>query len=243
MTNLTGSERAHYVQDMFTRIASHYDLMNKLMTAGQDVRWRKEVIRRAKLPPDALLLDLGAGTGDLGREALNWAEGIRSVEADFTMQMMLVGQARPASAVNESRRLFWSAADATSLPFKDRCFDALVSGFLLRNVSTLRLALQEQFRVLKPGGRFVALDTSPPPNNLLAPFVRVHLHTIIPALGRIIAGDSAAYTYLPESTEGFLAPEILAARLIEAGFRKVGFSRLMFGTIAIYWGEKPSDAS
>ena len=240
MANLSGNERAQYVQAMFTRIAGRYDLMNKMMTAGQDIRWRKEVIRQAELPQAGFLLDLGAGTGDLAREALRQVSGARSVAADFTMQMMLVGRQRHQTIDRERERLFWSAADATALPFADQSFDALVSGFLLRNVMDLRRALNEQYRVLKPAGRVVALDTSPPPDNLLAPFIRIHLHTIIPTLGRWITGDAAAYSYLPDSTENFLAPERLAARLIEAGFQKVGFTRHMFGTITICWGEKPS---
>ena len=89
----------------------------------------------------------------------------------------------------------------------------MVSGFLLRNVSDLERSLGEQFRILKPGGRIVTLDTSPPPNNLLAPFIRFHLHTIIPFLGRMLTGQAEAYHYLPDSTEGFLQPEQLASRL------------------------------
>jgi demethylmenaquinone methyltransferase / 2-methoxy-6-polyprenyl-1,4-benzoquinol methylase len=241
MANLSGNERAQYVQAMFTRIASRYDVMNKLMTAGQDIRWRREVIRRAGLPEGGILLDLGAGTGDLAREALRQVLSARSIAADFTMQMMRVGKehANP----EEGERLYWSAADATRLPFADQSFDALVSGFLLRNVTDLRLSLREQYRVLKAGGRVVALDTSPPPDNVLAPFLRVHLHTIIPTLGRWIAGDSEAYSYLPDSTESFLAPERLAARLLEVGFERVGFSRYMFGSITICWGEKPPHAA
>jgi demethylmenaquinone methyltransferase/2-methoxy-6-polyprenyl-1,4-benzoquinol methylase len=102
----------------------------------------------------------------------------------------------------------------------------------------LRRALAEQYRVLKPGGRIVVLDTSPPANDFLAPAIRFHLHTIIPALGKLVTGQAEAYQYLPSSTEGFLPAERLAARLIEAGFQHVGFVRRMFGTIAIHWGYK-----
>jgi demethylmenaquinone methyltransferase/2-methoxy-6-polyprenyl-1,4-benzoquinol methylase len=114
--------------------------------------------------------------------------------------------------------------------------DAVISGFLLRNVIDVPGALAEQQRVLKPGGRIVALDTTPPPRNLLTPFIQFHLHTVIPALGRLLSPDGAAYTYLPTSTEAFLSAEALAERLVQAGFRQVGFRRLMFGTVAIHWG-------
>src|SRR4030042_888984 len=107
MTNLTGTERARYVQGMFTRIARRYDLMNRLMTAGQDVGWRREVIQRAELPARGWLLDLGAGTGDLAQEALRQNPDCQPVAADFTLEMMRVGKQRPGA-----RQLNWSAAHA-----------------------------------------------------------------------------------------------------------------------------------
>lgn len=233
MANLTGSDRARYVQSMFARIAGRYNLMNRLMTAGQDVRWRREVVRRAALPPTGRLLDLGAGTGDLARESLRQYPDCCPVAADFTLEMMRVGREHSRGDCTA-----WSGADALRLPFPADTFDAVVSGFLFRNVSDIRQALQEQWRVLKPGGRIVILDTTRPTRNLLSPLIDIHLHTVIPTLGRLITGEAEAYTYLPESTEGFLAAEALAARLLEAGFHRVGFQHRMFSTIAIHWGTK-----
>lgn len=233
MSNIQDIERARLVQEMFTRIAPRYDLMNRLMTFGQDVVWRRQVIQRARLRPGCWLLDLGAGTGDLAGEALRQCPQAHIVAADFTVQMMTFGQSR-----YEPEYLRWAAADAQLLPFPDQVFDAVVSGFLLRNVTDLSVSISEQYRVLKPGGRIVALDTSPPPVNVLAPLIRIHLHHVIPTLGRLVAGQADAYHYLPETTEGFLEPERLAGRMIAAGFRRVGFLRLMLGTIAIHWGVK-----
>lgn len=233
MSNLESTERARQIQEMFTRIAPRYDLMNRLMTVGQDRRWRRLVIERAHLHPGSRLLDLGAGTGDLSAEALRQCPDARIVAADFTLKMMMIGQSHYPPG-----RPGWAAADACQLPFPEGMFDAVVSGFLLRNVTNLPFSLKEQFRVLKKGGRMVALDTTPPPDNILAPFIRIHLHNIIPTLGRWIAGQADAYQYLPDTTENFLQPERLAARMMAAGFRRVGFTRLMFGTIAIHWGVK-----
>lgn len=233
MSNLKGSERSQYVQGMFARIAPRYDLMNRIMTLGQDVRWRAEVIQRAALKSGEALLDLGTGTGDLAGEALHRHPGCRVVAADFTLAMMQAGKQRPGSVdVN------WSGADAQNLPFYDQAFDAVVSGFLLRNVSDLPASLREQHRVLRPGGRIVALDTTRPTQSLFSPLINFHLHTMIPWLGRLIAGDSDAYTYLPDSTASFLTAEQLADRMSAAGFKQVGFMRLMFGTVAIHWGMK-----
>lgn len=230
MSNLTGPERAAYVQKMFARIADRYNLMNRLMTAGQDVRWRKQVIQLARLNQNSRLLDIGAGTGELASEALAQFPQAKVVAVDFTLEMMQVGQKRGV--------LNFSSADALHLPFQGRTFDTVVSGFLMRNVIDLQKALQEQYRVLKKGGRIVILDTTRPKKNVLSPLIWLHMHVVIPALGGLLTGTREAYRYLPDSTEGFVTAENLASRLAAAGFKKVNYERLMFGTVAIHWGEK-----
>lgn len=230
MRRLTGQERAAYVQNMFTRIARRYDLMNRLMTGGQDIGWRRRVIQLARLNRNSRLLDLGTGTGDLAREALAQFPQARVIAADFTLEMMRVGQ--------KTGRLNFSSADALQLPFPDSLFDAVVSGFLMRNVIDLQKALQEQYRVLRRGGRIVILDTTRPKKNLLSPFIRLHMHVVIPLLGKLLTGSSDAYRYLPETTEEFVTAEEIAARMAAAGFKRIGYDRFMFGTIAIHWGQK-----
>jgi demethylmenaquinone methyltransferase / 2-methoxy-6-polyprenyl-1,4-benzoquinol methylase len=230
MTQLTGQERATYVQNMFALIAKRYDLMNRLMTVGQDIRWRKQVVQLARLNQNSRLLDLGTGTGDLAREALAQFPQAKVIAADFTLEMMRVGQ--------KNGVLNFSSADALCLPFKDSLFEAVVSGFLMRNVIDLQKALEEQYRVLKNGGRVVILDTTRPKKNIVSPFIWLHMHVVIPALGRLVTGASEAYRYLPETTEGFVTAENLASRMAAVGFKKINYQRFMFGTIAIHWGEK-----
>jgi demethylmenaquinone methyltransferase / 2-methoxy-6-polyprenyl-1,4-benzoquinol methylase len=230
-------EHSLQVQSMFARIAGRYDLMNRLMTAGQDVRWRSEVIRQAALPENGSLLDLGTGTGDLALESLRQGKNSRATAADFTLEMMRVGQGRI-----ENERLSWCGADALNLPFASNSFDAVVSGFLMRNVSDVPQALKEQVRVLRPGGRLVILDTTRPRPSLFSPLVQVHLKYIIPALGALVTGQPEAYRYLPESTRRFLAAEQLALRMQEAGLEGAAFRVMMFGTTAIHWGLKPAPA-
>lgn len=230
MTQLTGKERATYVQGMFTKIARRYDLMNRIMTGGQDARWRKRVIELARLRSNSSLLDLGTGTGDLAREALFQFPQAKVIAADFTLEMMRVGR--------ENGDLNFSAADALRLPFSDGSFDAVVSGFLMRNVIDLQKAIQEQYRVLKKGGRMVILDTTRPKKNMLTPFIWLHMHFVIPTLGGLLTGEKDAYRYLPETTEGFVTAEALASRMAAVGFKRLDFQRVMFGTIAIHWGEK-----
>jgi demethylmenaquinone methyltransferase / 2-methoxy-6-polyprenyl-1,4-benzoquinol methylase len=184
-------------------------------------------------------LDLGSGTGDLVRTALKQESSIHAFAADFTLTMMRIGKQRQSDGVQHGLSIRWVGADAAYVPFDENTFDAVVSGFLLRNVIDLQKCLAEQFRVLKPGGLCVALDTSPPPKNILRPILEFHLHKVIPTLGRLIANQADAYHYLPETTEGFLRPEQLAERFETTGFESISFERRMFGTIAILWGCKP----
>lgn len=230
------------VQDMFSDIAPCYDLMNRVMTAGQDIFWRREVVRRVKLPGGGRVLDLGAGTGDLAFEVQENCPTSRVIAADFTLEMMRIGRSRPQNKTMDRGLLSWCALDAAKLPFPDDTFDAVISGFLLRNVSDLNESLGEQFRVLSPGGRIAALDTTPPAKTVLSPLVKIHLRCLIPAIGRLITGHPDAYRYLPHSTEFFLHPQQVSVRLQKAGFLDVGFHHLMFGTVAIYWGTKPGQS-
>ena len=234
MSQLTGDERASYVHGVFSRIARRYNLMNRLMTVGQDIRWRRETIRRAKLTPGVRLLDIGTGTGDLAREALRRQPSIRVVAADFNLAMMLAGQ--------KSGPLLLTNTDALHLPFPDKSFDAVVSGFLVRNVGNLTFALIEQYRILKESGRIVILETTRPRTGFFTPLIWVHMYLVIPLIGGLVSGDREAYRYLPASSESFLYAEELADKMSSVGFRNVGYRRLMLGTIAIHWGEKDKSA-
>ncbi|MDT8305033.1 MAG: ubiquinone/menaquinone biosynthesis methyltransferase [Anaerolineae bacterium] len=239
MAHLEGEERARYVQEMFARIAGRYDLMNRLMTFGQDVRWRRHVIGQSALPAGGWLLDIATGTGDIAAEAVRQLPGVTAVAADFTVEMMQAGrQAYPARRV-----LHWVGADTLALPFANHQFDAVTSGFLMRNVIDVPGALCEQVRVTRPGGRVVILESSPPKRNLLRPFIQLHLGLVIPALGRLITGDADAYRYLPATTERFQAPEALAAAMRAAGLVEVSYRLFMFGTIAVHVGRKPQQAA
>jgi demethylmenaquinone methyltransferase/2-methoxy-6-polyprenyl-1,4-benzoquinol methylase len=235
VAQLQGEEKSRYVQDMFGRIAQRYNLMNRVMTMGQDQRWRRFVVKKAQVPVNGQVLDLATGTGDIAFEVVKAVPSARVVGGDFAIPMMLVGQQQ---SMGDS--IHWAAADALRLPFASERFDAVVSGYLVRNVPDIRRTLEEKHRVLKAGGRVVILDSSPPPRNLLRPVITVYLKYGIPLLGRLISGKQGAdaYKYLPESTQAFKTPEELAALMRDAGFSEVAYRTFMFGTMAVHWGIK-----
>ena len=233
MTHLQGQDRAHYVQGMFARISARYDLMNRLMTGGRDIAWRRQVIRLADLGPNARLLDVATGTGDILIEAVKQHPAVLAFGSDFTFEMMVTGKTKEGA-----QEIRWNAADALHLPFPDDSFDAVTSGFGVRNFIDRELAFREQHRVLKPAGRVICLEISRPPKNLLRPFFLFFFNKIVPFMGGLISGQRDAYTYLPQSVNEFLTPDELKALMERAGLREVKYKRLMMSTVAIHVGSK-----
>lgn len=228
-----GKERREAVRAMFSRIASRYTMANSWMTWGQDIKWRREAFQLAQVPEGGSLLDIGTGTGDLALQAAQSDKIIHTIGADFSPEMISMGRGRQGGG-----QVSWLNTDALELPFGAETFDAVISGYLLRNVIDINNALAEQYRVLKGGGRIVSLDTSPPQNDFWHFPVQIYLKYFIPLIGWLIAGDRKAYTYLPDSTQNFLQAEELKIRMVEVGFREVGFKRFMGGAMAIHWGIK-----
>lgn len=222
-----------YVNDMFAKIATTYDTMNRIMTGGMDVRWRKEVIDLCQLPPNGKLLDVGTGTGDIAYEGLKRRPGITAFGADFTIEMMQAGVGKVAQ-----HNLPFTQADALNLPYPDNTFDAAVSGFLIRNVTDPVRAFREQCRVVKPGGRVICLETTPPSNTVLGPLFEAYFFYVVPFIGSLISEHGEAYSYLPQSTVDFPPPEELSQRMTEGGLRHVTYQEKMMGTVAIHIGTK-----
>jgi demethylmenaquinone methyltransferase/2-methoxy-6-polyprenyl-1,4-benzoquinol methylase len=211
---------------MFGRIAWRYDLMNTLMTAGQDRAWRRVT---AEAATGARILDVGTGTGKLAEAILQRSPRATVIGVDFTLPML---RAAPG-------HLRLAQADALRLPFADASFDAVASAFVVRNLADAAQGIAEQVRILRRGGRLVVLETTPGPRGGLQVFFELYFRWVVPLLGRLVAGDSSAYTYLPESTLAFLDPTRLAHVLRSAGLHDVHTRRLAFGSVAVTSGRKP----
>jgi demethylmenaquinone methyltransferase/2-methoxy-6-polyprenyl-1,4-benzoquinol methylase len=211
---------------MFDRIAPVYDVMNHVMTAGLDRRWRKLAVQEVVWPGDRVL-DACCGTGDLAVEAER--RGARVVGLDFSERML--ERARKKSGAIE-----WVQGDALALPFGDSEFDAATVGFGVRNLADLEGGLRELARVLRPGGKLAVLEITRP-RGLLKPFFRLWFDVVVPLLGKVLPGGKA-YTYLPASVRRFPGPEDLSGLFERAGFADVRYRLLGGGIVALHVGVK-----
>jgi demethylmenaquinone methyltransferase / 2-methoxy-6-polyprenyl-1,4-benzoquinol methylase len=226
------------IKEMFNQISPRYVLMNKLITFGQDRRWRKELIKLSGLKDGDNLLDVATGTGDVIIEAIQ--RGVKfskGIGLDFSEGMLNVARSR-SDKYTEKKQIKWIEGDALALPFNNSEFDIVTSAYLMRNAKNITDALSEQYRVLSPGGRVACLDTTPPEKSLLSPFINFYLLKIIPLLGSLISGNKSAYTYLPETTRAFKTAEELKELMIKTGFKNVTYRKYMFKTIAVHTGDK-----
>jgi demethylmenaquinone methyltransferase / 2-methoxy-6-polyprenyl-1,4-benzoquinol methylase len=212
------------VRTMFDRIAPVYDLMNRVMTAGLDGRWRRLTAEAAVRAGDRVL-DACCGTGDLA--LADERAGGRVVGLDFSERML-------ERARRKSGSVEWVRGDLLELPFEDASFDAATVGFGVRNVADLERSLRELRRVLRPGGRLGILEITTPRGPLRL-FYRLWFDAIVPWLGKLLRGGSA-YTYLPASVRRFPGPDELAALLDRVGFSGVSFRLLAGGIVALHTG-------
>ncbi len=226
------------VRAMFGRIAGRYDVMNTVMTAGLDRVWRRWTAEAAAVPPQGWVLDVGTGTGDLALDVARSAPTAHVVGLDYTGPMLARAPAKAAQR-GLAGRVGWVRGDGQRLPFADAAFDAVTSAFVLRNFADLPAAYADMARVVRPGGRVVALEISPDSAPLWRPLFELYFGRVVPRLGGWITGDATAYRYLPASVAAFLAPDELAAVMRGAGLVPLPPRRLMLGSLVIHIGFRP----
>jgi len=223
------------LRDLFAGLAPSYERVNHVLTLGLDVRWRASAARTAVRAGGTLWLDVCSGTGDMARELRRRARpDTRIVALDFCRPMLEESVAR---AVREGPFEF-VLADVQALPFPGRTFDLITISFATRNIHLSRRVLTETFgefrRVLRPGGRFVNLETSQPRFGPVRFLFRAYVRTIVLPLGKRMSGSKAGYAYLSSSIPEFYSAEELTAILKEAGFPRVAFRRFLFGASAVH---------
>ncbi len=240
--DVEAGEKARLVRDVFSSVASRYDLMNDLMSGGVHRIWKSVFIDRLNPQPGERLLDVAGGTGDIAREFLKRAAArpragalpaASAIVCDINFDMLAAGRGRGGEAP-----LMRACGDAENLPFPDKSVDAYTIAFGIRNVTRIDRALAEARRVLKIGGRFQCLEFSHLATEGLQKLYDAYSFNVIPWLGEHVAGDRASYQYLVESIRRFPTQEKFAAMIREAGFQRVGFENLSAGVVAIHSGRR-----
>ncbi len=227
-------EKAGLVRQVFDSVAERYDLMNDLMSGGIHRLWKAELIRMIRPSAGMVLLDVAGGTGDIAFRFLDGG-GSRVHVCDINESMLRVGRDR---AINRGTLtgIDWMTGDAMSLPVLSRSVDVYTIAFGLRNVTAIDMALSEAYRVIKPGGRFFVLEFSHVVVPVLREIYDAYSFTLLPKIGKMVAGDEAAYRYLVESIRKFPDQDMLARRIAAAGFGQVRVRNLTGGIAAIHSG-------
>jgi demethylmenaquinone methyltransferase/2-methoxy-6-polyprenyl-1,4-benzoquinol methylase len=261
---VTEADASRQVREMFTQIAPRYDLLNHVLSLQLDRLWRARVARRLRLileRPDALVLDLCCGTGDLAF-SLARAGRARVIGADFSHAMLVRARQKSTAPGNSAAR--WLAkkapasesgryngegpgagvpmpffeADALRLPFANSSFDLVTTAFGFRNLANYEDGLKEIHRILKPGGTLAILEFTEPPAGLLGNLYRWYFRNILPRIGGFLSGDRSAYTYLPASVSRFFRPAELASLMTSVGYDSVEFRVWTLGTVALHTARK-----
>ncbi len=228
------------VRGVFDRVASRYDLMNDLMSAGVHRAWKDMTAARLNPQPGEVIIDCAGGTGDIARRLARRARAVKArrggadaqvLVVDYNAEMVGVGRQRVVEA-----EIAWAVGDAQRLPLPDACADAYVIAFGIRNVTDIPTALSEARRVLKRGGRFLCLEFSQPVAPALRAAYDAYSFNVIPRVGAAVAGDRESYQYLVESIRRFPTQARFAAMIAQAGFKREGWTNFTGGVAALHHG-------
>ena len=230
-------DKAGRVQGVFSSVASKYDIMNDVMSGGVHRIWKDAMMDWLAPHPGQRLLDVAGGTGDISFRFLKRAGSGHSTVLDITESMLIEGRKR-AEAESMHDSLDWVVGDAMALPFPDNTFDVYTISFGIRNVTRPQEALNEAYRVLRPGGRLMVLEFSQLPNPLMQKAYDTYSFNVIPRMGQLIAGDRDSYQYLVESIRNFPDQETFVGMLRTAGFDNAKYRNLTLGVAALHSGWK-----
>ena len=227
---------------MFESIPKHYDLINHIITLGMDAGWRKKAALACLSTRPSLILDICCGTGDLSIALARLADHKPEITAvDFSREMLDIAE-KKASALAPGSKIKFIEADVSNLPFPNNHFDCIGISFAFRNLTYQNPGtadyLREILRVLKPGGKFIIIESSQPKSSFIRFFSHLYLRCFVFPAGYLISGNKEAYKYLAESAEHFYSAEDLMDFLVKSGFSRVSFQRLFFGATAIYSATK-----
>ena len=231
------AEKAGRVRGVFGNVASKYDVMNDAMSLGIHRIWKDAMMDWLAPRAGQKLLDVAGGTGDISFRFLNRAGSGHATVLDLTEQMLIEGRKR-AEAEKMAASLDWVVGDAMALPFEDNTFDTYTISFGIRNVTRPQEALNEAFRVLRPGGRLMVLEFSQIPNDMMQKVYDLYSFNIIPRLGQMIANDRDSYQYLVESIRQFPDQETFLQMVRDAGFENAKYRNLSLGIACLHSGWK-----
>lgn len=229
--------KAGMVHGVFTNVASKYDVMNDAMSMGIHRIWKEAMMDWLAPRGGQKLLDVAGGTGDVSFKFLKRSGYGHATVCDMTEGMLIAGAQRP-EAIERSEELDWVVGDAMALPFPDNSFDVYTISFGIRNVTRIPDALNEAYRVLRPGGRIMVLEFSQLPNEFMQKAYDLYSFNVIPKMGKMIANDSESYQYLVESIRNFPDQETFATMISGAGFENVKYRNLSMGIAALHSGWK-----
>lgn len=231
-------EKAAYVERMFASIAPDYDRANRMMTFGLDQGWRQRVVEAVAPLSDGRALDVGTGTGDFLPLLAAWMPTGLAVGIDFCLPMMREGATRLDTLPAQSGTASFVGSDGLCLPFPDNTFDAITTGFTIRNVTDIGAAFAEMWRVARPGGVVACLEVTHARNPLLRFSHRLYFKYAVPLIGGFLSGNRGAYVYLDQSARAFPPPDVLADTMRAAGWHHVSYTFFSFGAVAMHIGVK-----
>ncbi len=227
-----------FIRPMFDAIAPFYDLLNRCLSMGQDIYWRRELIRSIQPDRVGILLDVACGTADVMVKMLCENPFAAAVGTDFS-HAMLVRARKKLGAGSLRKRSVLVSGNALALPFEENSFDAVTIAFGIRNIANKKKAIEEFFRVLRPGGRLGILELTLPEQKFARELYLVYFTKILPVLGRMVSGHESAYSYLPESVAGFPPSPVFSGMISAAGFQEIMIKPMTFGVATLFSARKP----